>query len=280
MTKFPEDVPFIEAGIDTVPVDWTNQRLKEYGEIWRVEMGSGGYLLPALPASNSGGDGKIATIRALLRDYFKGAASATSFAGPRIPIPVDWLNERLLEMRTTWRVQTDREEIKFVDVANSDCVPRAAEATGTVAPTSCESAEITAIPRGIALIFCNQVEWTSFSEHSSFPRNFTCTFDGLEFDVFPNECAPFAAYVVFSGSGSIMVSLALTAPNKEILWEEQIAAANWGEIGTCECAFTISKLKVPQPGIYHWKLRYGEKVLLERPMVFRSRAKKPAVSGH
>lgn len=50
MTRFPEDVPYIEAGIDPVPVDWVNQRLAELGEPWRVEMGSSGYVLPALPA--------------------------------------------------------------------------------------------------------------------------------------------------------------------------------------------------------------------------------------
>lgn len=51
MTNFPDDVPFIEAGIDPVPVDWVNQRLEELHEGWRVEMGAYGYILPALSAS-------------------------------------------------------------------------------------------------------------------------------------------------------------------------------------------------------------------------------------
>jgi hypothetical protein len=51
MAKFPQDVPLIEAGVDPVPVDWVNQRLEELHESWRVELGSPGYLLPALSVS-------------------------------------------------------------------------------------------------------------------------------------------------------------------------------------------------------------------------------------
>ena len=47
---FACDVPFIDAGIDPVPIEWINKRLEEEGERWRVEMGAGGYLLPPLPA--------------------------------------------------------------------------------------------------------------------------------------------------------------------------------------------------------------------------------------
>ncbi len=52
LDKFPEDVPFIEAGVDHVPVDWVNQRLEELGKNWRIEMGSRGYILPPLQASD------------------------------------------------------------------------------------------------------------------------------------------------------------------------------------------------------------------------------------
>jgi hypothetical protein len=45
---FPVDKPFIDAGIDPVPVNWVNKRLEELGETWRVEMGDGGYILPNL----------------------------------------------------------------------------------------------------------------------------------------------------------------------------------------------------------------------------------------
>jgi hypothetical protein len=49
--KFPERVPFIESGVEPVPVDWINQRLQELNEGWRVETGPQGYLLPALSES-------------------------------------------------------------------------------------------------------------------------------------------------------------------------------------------------------------------------------------
>jgi hypothetical protein len=48
MKAFPDDVPFIEAGIDQVPISWVNKRLEELGEHWRVTMGEGGYVLPPL----------------------------------------------------------------------------------------------------------------------------------------------------------------------------------------------------------------------------------------
>lgn len=48
MTKFPDEVPFIDAGIDPVPINWVNKRLEELSERWRVGMGAGGYVMPAL----------------------------------------------------------------------------------------------------------------------------------------------------------------------------------------------------------------------------------------
>ena len=47
---FPDEAPFVNAGIDQVPVNWVNSRLKELGETWRVAMGEGGYKLPPLAA--------------------------------------------------------------------------------------------------------------------------------------------------------------------------------------------------------------------------------------
>jgi hypothetical protein len=35
--KFPQDVPFIDAGLEQVPTDWLNQRLVELGEKWQVD---------------------------------------------------------------------------------------------------------------------------------------------------------------------------------------------------------------------------------------------------
>ena len=50
MQAFPDDVTFIEAGVDQVPISWVNKRLEEMGETWRVEMENGGYKLPPLNA--------------------------------------------------------------------------------------------------------------------------------------------------------------------------------------------------------------------------------------
>jgi hypothetical protein len=52
MSAFPDDVVFINAGIDQVPIRWVNKRLEEIGEDWRVQMPQEcGYKLPPL-ASN------------------------------------------------------------------------------------------------------------------------------------------------------------------------------------------------------------------------------------
>ncbi|MDR1994245.1 hypothetical protein [Azonexus sp.] len=48
LLKFPVDAPYVEAGIDIVPLDWVNQRLIELGEIWQVVFGKVGYVLPVL----------------------------------------------------------------------------------------------------------------------------------------------------------------------------------------------------------------------------------------
>jgi hypothetical protein len=48
MKRFPEDARYIEAGVETVPIDWVNQRLSERGESWSVTRGKEGYVLPAL----------------------------------------------------------------------------------------------------------------------------------------------------------------------------------------------------------------------------------------
>lgn len=45
VTVFPGDEPFIAAGIDPVPVNWTNKRLEELGETWRVRLEAGGYVM-------------------------------------------------------------------------------------------------------------------------------------------------------------------------------------------------------------------------------------------
>lgn len=53
MAVFPDDVIFIEAGIDIVPIRWVNKRLEEMKENWQVSINSleGGYQMPKLDAT-------------------------------------------------------------------------------------------------------------------------------------------------------------------------------------------------------------------------------------
>jgi hypothetical protein len=51
LETFPDERPFIEAGIDQVPVNWVNKRLQELSEPWRVELDNGGYKMPPLGES-------------------------------------------------------------------------------------------------------------------------------------------------------------------------------------------------------------------------------------
>lgn len=46
--RFPEEAPYVDAGVDLVPTDWINQRLLECRESWRVAAGEAGYSLPPL----------------------------------------------------------------------------------------------------------------------------------------------------------------------------------------------------------------------------------------
>lgn len=48
MEAFPDEVPFLEAGVDSVPTNWVNKRLEELAEQWTVELDQGGYVLPPL----------------------------------------------------------------------------------------------------------------------------------------------------------------------------------------------------------------------------------------
>jgi hypothetical protein len=48
LDRFPSDAPYILAGIESVPVDWVNQRLAELCEPWTVTRDKCGYVLPAL----------------------------------------------------------------------------------------------------------------------------------------------------------------------------------------------------------------------------------------
>jgi hypothetical protein len=48
LSTFPDETPFINAGVDSVPEHWVNKRLEELGEAWRVVLKDGGYELPPL----------------------------------------------------------------------------------------------------------------------------------------------------------------------------------------------------------------------------------------
>ena len=48
LVEFPDEVQFVEAGIDQVPINWVNKRLEELKQTWRVKMGKGGYIMPNL----------------------------------------------------------------------------------------------------------------------------------------------------------------------------------------------------------------------------------------
>ena len=49
MELLPDTIPYLESGIDQVPINFINKRLEELGEQWRIELGdSGGYRLPPL----------------------------------------------------------------------------------------------------------------------------------------------------------------------------------------------------------------------------------------
>jgi hypothetical protein len=49
LTKFPDLSPFINAGVDQVPLNWVNARLRELQETWQVTRKNGDLILPDLP---------------------------------------------------------------------------------------------------------------------------------------------------------------------------------------------------------------------------------------
>ena len=48
---FPDDMPWINAGVEKVPLTWVNARLEETGEAWRCTERHGLFKLPALVPS-------------------------------------------------------------------------------------------------------------------------------------------------------------------------------------------------------------------------------------
>jgi hypothetical protein len=59
----------------------------------------------------------------------------------------------------------------------------------------------------------------------------------------------------------------LEAPNGEIVVAYYNEATSWGVLGTWEWVVHISEFPINQLGIYHWKLCYGDDLLLDRPML-------------
>ncbi len=222
-------------------------------------------------------EGKATTIKTLLREYYDETPLEVSHADKHSAVPLDWLNARLVQLGTTWRVQIDDGEFETIDATLAISEQYYKSLASRIGAAKVKPVERN--PKGIALVICCRVEWDRFVQNSSFPRNFTRTFDSREFQEFPIDCSPFAAYFLISGSGIIEVLLSLLAPNEETLWERKILAEHWGEIGTCECSLTVSGLRIPRPGIYHWRLSHGKTVLLERPIVFRHRVEKPVVAS-
>ncbi len=49
--QFPDQVIFVLAGVDQVPISYVNARLGEIGETWRIELQEGGYKMPNLDPS-------------------------------------------------------------------------------------------------------------------------------------------------------------------------------------------------------------------------------------
>ncbi len=48
LRTFPDQLVFIDAGVEQVPANWVNKRLEELGQVWKVEMDQGGYKMPPL----------------------------------------------------------------------------------------------------------------------------------------------------------------------------------------------------------------------------------------
>ncbi len=226
-------------------------------------------------ANSPGYDGKVATVKSLLGDYYNQQPTPISFSDRHAAVPLDWLNACLLQMGVPWRVQLEEGEFTFVDCSKfaSESFIKSVAETVTRIP----SRQPEAVPKGISLITCQRIEWKEAAQNRAFPRDFTSTVDAFDFERFPEECPTFAAYVLVSGSGTLELSLRFDAPNQETLWERKLIAAHWGEIGAWECSLTVAELRIPTPGIYSFRLSYGNDVLLERPIVFRLREAKPEV---
>jgi hypothetical protein len=191
-------------------------------------------------ANSAAYDGKAATIRQLLREYYNSEPTPISIPDTNAAVPLYWLNTRLEQMGTDWRVRIDDGELEFFTIppssgslGESDRSRSHPESTRPVInPQS-------VAPSGIALIICQRMTWDSKSTgpngtEQSCPRTLHHTVDALDYDAFPHKCGPLAAYILIAGSGVVDLLLHLEAPTGEIVIERRYQAASWGEIGTWE----------------------------------------------
>lgn len=226
-------------------------------------------------ANSAAYDGKVATIKLLLREYYNEQPPPVSPRDDHAAVPLFWLNARLQQMGTNWQARIDDDgEFEFAEITPrpavaSDVLERLASTDKRVLVSSVESPSVA--PKGIALIISHGITWKSKVENSSFPLDIHGTIDAVSVERFPHAIGPFAAYVLISGAGTVPISLILEAPNGQIVVARHNVANNWGVIGTWQWPPHIDEFQLDQAGLYRWKVCHGDDVLLDRPMVVRLR---------
>jgi hypothetical protein len=186
-----------------------------------------------------------------------------------------WLNQQLQQMGAAWRAQVINGEYAFL-TAWTDEILTGEEYKGyayserTISNPSQKRPSTK--PHGIALISCCGIRWDITSnnpamENRSCPRDIIRTYDNWDLDHFPHTVGPVAVYVLVAGTDHAPLSLLLEAQNGEVLVARHNLAADWGVVGTWEWPVHIDEFIFHRPGIYHWKLYYGDDVLLDRPIV-------------
>jgi hypothetical protein len=107
MDAFPEKVPYINAGVDPIPINWVNKRLKKLKEDWRVKMGDRGYILPPGAGANAPEyNRRIALLTTIRREFMDAFPEKVPYINAGVdPIPINWVNKRLEELKEDWRVK-------------------------------------------------------------------------------------------------------------------------------------------------------------------------------
>lgn len=241
------------------------------GEFW-VDAEGSHFGEGGRGANSAEYDGKVATIKALLRAYYNEQPPPMSPRDDHAAVPLFWLNSRLQQMGTRWQVRIDDDgEFEFTPLptAVSDVAGRPASTYGGVIVSSSESPRVA--PKGIALIVSHGITWKNKVDNSSFPLDIHDTIDAVSVECLPHSIGPLAAYVLISGTGTVPISLILEAPNGQTVVARHNVANNWGVIGTWQWPPHIEEFQLDQTGVYRWKVCHGDDVLLDRPMVVRLR---------